>query len=580
MASNKLRDKFFSTDKTIQCRLMNACLLTGIICTIIEVFINIFLKIHIYSLITVIASFVVCVITLLIANVWNKPLFASSFLVLTINLLIFPFMYLVSGGYTSGAPIWLLMGLLLSFAITTGRKRTILTFIISAIGPIYAVILGYLHPEYVIPLKTQTQITFDIIIAVILASLFFGVMYKIQASVYEHQKKQIEDSANVAIEATKAKTTFISNMTHDIRTPMNSIVGFTEIARKNVDNRTTLLESLSCLSLASEHLLSLVNDVLDIAKIESGKLVLKNEPVTITSIVENVEKIMTPEIEDLNLHLIVDLSDVYDESMNCDVLRFTQVLINIMSNAVKFSNPGGRIYLTVNQKQSPAGDTILSEIRIRDEGIGINPDYLPHIFEPFTRESRISVSGTSGSGLGLSISKQIIEMMHGTITVNSEVGKGTEFVIKIPFEMPTLAEIETQALEKIDYGFAGKKVLVVEDNDLNLRIVSELLSDEGFIVDSVSDGTYAIEKIQSTKPGFYDVVLMDIQMPLMSGYEATDIIRSMEDEKTANVPIIALTANAFEEDREKAEKCGMNDFIAKPINAHEMFATLQKVLDL
>ncbi len=569
--------KISGTDKSIQFRMLNALVIVGAVCAFISCVSSLVFSFPIKS--TLLSALCVfdCLITWVIINFFKRPYFANAYINISINLVLFPLMYFCSGGIESGMPVWLLMGLLLAFATTPGTKRTIITFCISAIGPVTTVILGYLHPEWITPMDSDLDIVIDVIQAVLLVAIMFGVMYKIQASAYEKQQKQIEISAKTAIAATKAKSDFLSNMTHDIRTPMNAIIGFTEIARKNLEHRTTLLESLSNISTASEHLLALVNDVLDMASIENGKFELQCEPTTLTDIIEKVETIMTPEMEDINLHFIVDTSEIEEDSISCDVLRLTQILINVLGNSVKYSHPDGHVYLSVSQRQNQAEDKIICEIRIRDEGIGIGADFIPHVFEPFTREKTTTVSGIPGSGLGLSITKTMVEMMGGTISVTSEQGKGTEFFIRIPFDIPALVEIgNNEDLSK--YRFDGKRVLVVEDNELNCDIVQDLLIEAGFEVDVASDGTYAIEKVRVSAPGYYDIILMDIQMPLMNGFESTEIIRSFDNDTLANIPIVALSANAFETDRIKAEACGMNGFIIKPINGLDMLKTLKRVL--
>lgn len=566
-----------SDEKSNPHKLLNVFLTVGGLVGMLAFIVTAIIEPTFFSLLVVGVIVFICFVGLFIANILKKPVLSAIIINIVLNLGLFPIMYFTSGGLKSGCPVWMLIGLILSFSTVPGRIFPIIVFCVSLIGPVGSIVIEYLHPEYVVNLSTDLAIIVDLLTAIILVSITFGAMFKYQALIYEKQKRQIGEAADMAKAATKAKTNFLSNMTHDIRTPMNAIIGFTEIARKNANNRTTLLSSLSNISTASEHLLALVNDVLEMSHIESGRLELQNEPTTITSIIDKVETIMRPEMEDVNIHFVVDTSCVIDDCINADELRLTQILINVLSNAVKYSNPDGYIYLTVEQRQSPALDTIMCEIRVRDEGIGMSQDFIPHVFEPFTREKTTTVSGIPGSGLGLSITKTLLEFMHGSISVTSEVNKGTEFVIRIPFEVPTLSEIDTEEVLQF-YDFKNKRVLIVEDNDLNCEITKEILMDVGFEVDTARDGTFAVDKLKHATPGYYDIILMDLQMPLMSGFEATEIIRNMENQEIAQLPIVALTANAFNSDKEKVLNSGMNAFVTKPINAVNLLNTIQEML--
>lgn len=569
---NLLSDEKSTTHTT-----MNVFAFTGSTAAIIAFIVTAIISTDLTSLIVIGAIVVLAVLSMIIANYWKKPKLAAIILNIVLNFVLFPYLFFVSGGIKSGCIIWMFMGVILAFLTIPGTRTTVIVFIINLVGFVGTMVAAYFHPELIIPLKSDLDVLIDIISSTILVSSIFGAVYKYQNYLSKKQNRMVEENARLANAATEAKSNFLSNMTHDIRTPMNAIIGYTEIARKNAENKMTLLTSLTNISVASEHLLSLVNDVLDMSRIESGKFELQCEPTSITELIQKVETIIRPEMEDLNLHFVVDTSGVEDDAINCDVLRMTQILINVLGNAVKYSHPDGHIYVTVNQKENSAIDSILCEIRIRDEGIGMSSDFLPHVFEPFTREKTTTVSGISGSGLGLSITKTMVEMMRGTISVRSEVGKGSEFIIRIPFEVPTLVEYKADEIIA-NFNFEGYRVLVVEDNELNSEIVKEILNEVGCEVDTAKDGTYAIEKVRLSPPGYYDAVLMDVQMPLMSGYEATEIIRSLENDSLANIPIIALTANAFESDREKALSSGMNDFIAKPINNVELMKKLKNYL--
>lgn len=526
----------------------------------------------------------------------------------------------------------------------------------------------------------------------------------------------LEDAVNVAQSANRAKSTFLSNMSHDIRTPMNAIIGFTTLATANVGNDEKIKDYLAKILSSSNHLLSLINDVLDMSRIESGKIHLEETAVNLSDILHDLKTIVSGQIHAKQLELYMDTLDVIDEDVFCDKIRLNQVLLNLLSNAIKFTAPGGTVSVRVSQLKNTSEGKGLYEIRIKDTGIGMSRDFAERIFNPFERERTSTVSRIQGTGLGMSIAKNIIDIMGGTIEVNTEKGKGTEFIIRIALRLQSerrsvekIKELEglkalvvdddfntcdsiTKMLLRVgmrsewtvsgkeavlrarqsievndafhayiidwrlpdmngievtrqirslcDYtpiiiltaydwsdieveakeagvtafcskpmfmsdlresllnalgrqqadkeqilpvsdeteSFNGRHLLLVEDNELNREIAYEILNEYGFIVDTAENGKEALEKISVSKSGDYDLVLMDIQMPVMDGYEATRCIRSLKDSALSSVPIVAMTANAFDDDRRATAECGMNGFISKPINMKEVIEALHSVL--
>ncbi len=400
----------------------------------------------------------------------------------------------------------------------------------------------------------------------------------------QRQKKLLEDALAAAQHANRAKTVFLNNMSHDIRTPMNAIIGFTSLASSHIDNKEQVQDYLRKIAVSSDHLLSLINDVLDMSRIESGKVKLEENQVHLPDILHDLKTIVQADIHSRQLEFFMDKVDVINEDIICDKLRLNQVLLNLVSNAMKFTRPGGRVGLRVIQKGNTPMGYADYEFHILDTGIGMSREFLERVFEPFEREQTSTTSGIQGTGLGLAITKNIVDMMGGSITVSSEVGKGTEFTVSVRFQIAKLAgkasvhacEVQTEAPDEID--LIGKRILLVEDNALNQEIAVEILQDGGFIVDTADDGTVAVEKMRNALHGQYDLILMDIQMPKMDGYEATRQIRRIEDPKIAHIPIIAMTANAFEEDKRSVLEAGMNAFLAKPIDIGKLFETLTSVL--
>ena len=398
-------------------------------------------------------------------------------------------------------------------------------------------------------------------ILLVIAVLFIAV----NRSVYA---KKLQKSNDAAKAADRAKTAFLFNMSHDIRTPMNAIIGFTDLADLHADNATEVRSYLGKIRQSSNHLLSLINDVLDMSRIESGKVMLEEKGENIENVVDELNGILQADITAKNISFSTS-KDIKNKFIICDKLRLSRVLLNIVSNAIKYTVEGGNIWTSVKELTSVKSGYGRYEFCIRDNGIGMSEEFLETIFDSFTRAQSSTVSKIQGSGLGMAITKQLVDMMGGLIDIKSEEGVGTEVRVTFDFELTDAAADKES--EEIAYDFTGKKILLVEDNEMNREIATEILEDVGFIIETAEDGTVAVEKIKNSKPGDYDLILMDVQMPIMNGYEATRQIRAMEDEQLSSITIIAMTANAFEEDKYAAMEAGMNAHLAKPIKVDELF---------
>ena len=398
----------------------------------------------------------------------------------------------------------------------------------------------------------------------------------------DHKRSEELAAALAAAEqANIAKTQFLNSMSHDIRTPMNAIIGFTSLAAAHMDKPELLQDYLQKISVAGEHLLALINDVLDMSRIESGKMKIVEKPMHLPELLQEIRTIIQPTASAKQLELVLDTVDVEHEHIIADRLRLTQVLLNILGNGVKFNKVGGMISLQIKEERNAPQGCANYKFIIRDTGIGMSTEFQKHIFESFSRAETATVSGIQGTGLGMAITKKIVDMMNGTIAVKSKLGVGTEFDVCLTFRIArgkaTAKPQPAQTKAEIEAALQGKHILLVEDNKLNQEIAQTILTEAGFVIDTADDGTVAVEKLRQTAAGRYDLVLMDIQMPLMDGYEATRRIRALNTEN-ALIPIIAMTANAFDEDKEKALAAGMNDHLAKPINICLLKKAIAKAL--
>ncbi len=403
------------------------------------------------------------------------------------------------------------------------------------------------------------------------------------AVINEQMKEQqllLIDSLKHAEEGNHTKTTFLFNISHDIRTPMNAILGFAEIARRNIGDTDKLTDCIEKIQASGEQLMHLIDNILDMANIENGKVSLAEHCCNLEESIERTRNILQAEIEKKHLIFRMDTSTVKNKWVYCDTMRVNQILFNLLNNAVKFSKPGGSISITLSQNMCAIREYASYEIRVKDTGIGMTSEFVSHIFEPFERERTSTESRTQGVGLGMAITKKLVDLMDGTIQVFSEPGQGTEFVLQFTFKLQEQLQPEQQPAIGTAYEneFSGKRLLLVEDNALNMEIAQELLCAAGFSVDTAQNGQIAVDMVRNSAEGYYDGILMDIQMPVMDGYQASQEIRSLKRKDLAKIPIIALTANTFDEDKKKALSSGMNAHIAKPIDVKVVCEILGNVL--
>ena len=430
---------------------------------------------------------------------------------------------------------------------------------------------------------TVSQKVFGVIISIALAVMASVGYWQYKMRRYKDilHEEELEKAAIEARMANEAKTRFLFYMSHDIRTPMNAIIGFADLLEKHLDDKKRVIDYISKIKHSSSFLLSLINYVLEMARIESGKATLKTETGDLKNLVNTLNDVFEPSIEEKKLQYTCNLK-VENPYVHCDKTKLREILLNVISNSIKYTPEGGSVTVDITEEGHDAEKKVsFYRFTIEDTGIGMSKEYLPHIFEEFSRENTSTESKVIGTGLGLPIVKSLVDLMGGTIEVSSEVTVGTKTIIILPFlvseEECKNAVQEQQESTKLLTLLMGKRILLAEDNELNAEIAITILEEEGLKVEWAEDGIKCLEMLKKVPEDYYDMILMDIQMPNMDGYRTTEEIRSLPD-KRAQIPIVAMTANVFDEDKKKAYEAGMNVYIAKPIDTKAIFSTLGEIL--
>ena len=436
------------------------------------------------------------------------------------------------------------------------------------------------------------QLTLLFFLFILAISLGFLLMYMrlhekklllAQEQAYAVKQEQLAEAAQAA---NKSKTSFLFNMSHDIRTPMNAIIGFANLAHNAKCSTEQMHSYLGKILVASQHLLSLINDILEMSRIESGKITLEPVPTSWSELLQELQTIMQEQIESKKQSFTISIAPLTHDYVMIDKLRMEQVLVNLVSNASKYTPEHGSIRVELAQYPAAKPNQALYKISVIDNGMGMSEDFVKKIFSPFERANNTTVSKIQGTGLGMSITKSIVDLANGTIDVKSKLGGGTEIIVAVTLCLCTDAETAARNAKQLDKqqaqaeqpDFKGKRLLVVEDNKLNREITVTILEQTGILTEQAEDGSVAVKMVQEAAPGYYDLILMDIQMPIMDGYEATKQIRALPDKRLAQLPIIAVSANAFEEDKKASLAAGMDGHIAKPINVPDLFALMQKLI--
>ncbi len=396
-------------------------------------------------------------------------------------------------------------------------------------------------------------------------------------------REELQTARDQAVEANRAKTTFLANMSHDIRTPMNAIIGYSELMSRHMDEPEVMRDYLSKIQSSGQYLMELIGGVLEMSRIENGRVALEEsvwdaEAVN-RSLVEKMESAMRKK-QFTFTHTV----ELQHPNVFCDSAKVHEVILNVLENSVKYTPAGGQISMHLSELPSEAPEMAVYQTVIRDNGIGISKEFLPHLFDSFARERNTTESKIIGTGLGMGIVKKYVDLMGGTIEVESEVGIGTTTTIVIPFRIATEEDLRAHLTEnrhrlQNQQNLMGRRILLVEDNDLNAEIAMETLSDAGILVERAENGQVCLDMLNESEDGYYDMILMDIQMPVLNGYDTTREIRRLDNPLKAQIPIVAMTANTFEEDKHEARAAGMNGHIAKPVNIRKMFDTLADYLE-
>lgn len=393
-------------------------------------------------------------------------------------------------------------------------------------------------------------------------------------------RENITAAVAAAEQASSAKSSFLANMSHDMRTPMNGIVGMTAIAKNNLDDRKRVEDCLNKIDLSSSHLLNLINDVLDMSKIESGKLTMECEPFDLTQIIGNLENIMRPQCEDKEQLFKISIHVRHTKLLG-DSMHLSQILMNLLSNAMKFTPKGGMITLFAEELEQKHTEFASYRFTVTDTGIGMSSEFLKTLFTPFERADVKRVQNTEGTGLGMAIAKNLVTAMGGQILVESKLGQGSVFTVEAELLMQNPGQDDTGTVEdkgSVNSDFTGKRLLLAEDNEINREIASVLLQERGALIEEAENGKLAVECFEASAYRYYDAILMDIMMPVMNGYEAAREIRASEHPQGKTIPIVAMTANAFAEDVKASKDAGMNAHIAKPVDVDVLFRTLTEVM--
>lgn len=567
----------------------NTILLIEILALTVLVLIELLMGYEQDGLFAMVALWVYLIIIAVLINMFPEKIqLFYALIVAPVNFIVFPFMFLWAegGGIESGMPVWLTFGILLVCIMTSGIYYRIL-LIFTVLIDVSVILYGYFHQDVIKYIDNDIYYYQDNLIAILVVGGTIGLILKYQKYIEKKQTERIERAVieaeqekHNAEKANVAKTNFLASMSHDIRTPMNAIVGMTDIAKYHIDDKEKVQECLDKITASSTQLLNLLNNILDMSEIEMDMLKLKESQFSMTELADNIQIVLAQMARGRKVEFEMTC-DVEHTNLLGDAVRLRQILMNIISNGIKYTGAFGRVNVTIREDLENGDDEYaFFDVVVEDTGVGMTQDFIDHyIFKPFERAEDRRVQKVEGSGIGMSITKGIIDAMGADLRIESTVGEGSKFFVRMRFKK----DQEVQKNFKQEDGISildatGKNILVVEDNDTNMEIIKAILERTHARVTCAWDAEEAIDIISKSKEGRFDLILMDIQMPGMDGYSAVRVIRRMDRSDALTVPIIAMTANAFAQDVEKALTAGMNAHIAKPIDVDELFQKMYHFL--
>lgn len=533
------------------------------------------------SIIPMLVSVVYLVVILFLSNAHpDKLTLFKKLTLMPMLLVIVPYLYMGTegGGIQSGMPIWMVLGLLMIFLFTKGI-HFVVSFTVTLSVYIGCIIYTYLFMQGKLGQLDELYYYEDNIMAIVAVSVSCGMIIKYHQRIEDRSKQKIEQEKLNAQNANEAKSKFLTSMSHDIRTPMNAIIGMTEMANYNIDDKEKVQECLKKISDSSSMLLHLINNVLDMSEIENHELKLKEASFELQESVEKVHTVLEQTALAKKLTFEVRCEQITNNQLLGDAVRLRQVLMNLVSNSLKFTPPGGKVRLLVRQEGAEENGYAPFIIEVTDTGIGMNQEFIDTmIFKPFERDTAQYVNKTEGNGIGMNITKTILDVMGADLKIESEVGKGTRFLIHVKLKTDSEHGCEEHHESSNIPNLKSSRMLVVEDNDINMEIIVSLLERTKAEVVQAWNAEDALKIFEESGEHYFDLILFDIQLPGMNGYEAVKIIRSMDRSDASKIPILAMTANAFSQDVEQSIQSGMNDHISKPIDIDVLYHKLQTYL--
>jgi len=575
----KLHSFLFDADYPVRRILFNIISSIGLIGGFISLIVSIGAELPVIQDIIVVAALAVLVFSMYLANAKNRLQLSSVIIIVMVTMFLLPAMFFTGGGIYSGMPSWFVIGMVFTFLLINGNLMWILLFL-QVIINLSCIAFSYFHPETIQSFPSRSGEFIDVAQCMLVAAFTIGLIIRFLSGTYENalakiaeQNRQLEEAKDAANTANAAKTQFLSHMSHDIRTPINGIIGMLDIADGNSGDPVRQADCRKKMRIASNHLLSLINDVLDISMLESGRVEFTDEVFDIRLLIEDCAEITRNTAVERGIRILTDTTGIDHPYLFGSPLHMRQIIINIIGNSVKYNKDCGSVFIRLKEKSYHDGDAEM-EFRVEDTGIGMSEDFMKRIYEPFTQADCGPRTQYNGTGLGMAITKNLVERMGGKILVESTPGVGSTFTVNVTFRTAEKKDLVRNDSVQSDVSVKGMHILLAEDNEMNREIVQYILETAGASVVNAANGKEALDLFSSSAPGAFDCILMDIMMPVMNGLFATREIRALNKPDAKTIPIIAMTANAYAEDIRKTKEAGMNEHVAKPLDKNLLFRAM------